>query len=79
MDRDLDVFGVYRNINSKLRKRFLKKPNYPEAIEQFGSLANTLQNQECPQYAGFCYLAKARCENNVNTVAEGESLLKAAR
>jgi len=80
MDRDFDVFGTYRGIMTKLKKRFLKKPNFTEASEQFGSLASTLKNQECPQYAGFCCIAKARCENTVgNSVAEGESLCQAAR
>lgn len=80
MDRDLDVFGIYRGITSRIKKRFLKKPNFTEASEQFGSLANALKNQECPQYAGFCFVAKARCENTVgNAIAEGESLLQAAR
>lgn len=80
MDRDFDVFGTYRSITTKLKKRFLKKPNFAEASEQFAQLANTLKGQECPQYAGFCCIAKARCENAVgNSVAEGESLLQAAR
>lgn len=80
MDRDLDVFSNYRTITNKIKKRFLKKPNYAEASEQFGTLTRVLKQQECPQYAGFCCLAKARCENTVgNTIAEAQSLSEAAR
>lgn len=47
MDRELDVFGNYRNISNKLKKRFLKKPNFQEASEQYGTLSKVLQQQEC--------------------------------
>ena len=80
MDRELDVFTNYRTITNKVKKRFLKKPNYSEASDQFGTLTRVLRQQECPQYAGFCCLAKARCENTLsNSIAEVEALLEAAR
>jgi len=80
MDREFDVLGQYRAITSKLKRRFLKKPNVSEASEQFGSLAKELKRQDCPQYAGFCTLAKARCENTLsNATGEVEALTEAAR
>ena len=80
MDRELDVFSNYRSITNKVKRRFLKKPNFSEASEQFATLTRVLKHQECPQYAGFCCLAKARCENTLgNSVAEAEALLEAAR
>lgn len=80
MDRDFDVLGQYRAIASKLKRRFLKKPNVSEASDQFGSLAKELKRQDCPQYAGFCSLAKARCENTLsNATGEVEALTEAAR
>ncbi|XP_066921061.1 40-kDa huntingtin-associated protein-like [Clytia hemisphaerica] len=80
MDRELDVFSNYRSITNKIKKRFLKKPNFNEASEQFATLTRVLKHQECAQYAGFCCLAKARCENTLgNCVAEAEALLEAAR
>jgi len=80
MDRDFDVLGQYRAITSKLKRRFLKKPNVSEASDQFGSLAKELKRQDCPQYAGFCSLAKARCENTLsNATGEVEALTEAAR
>ena len=80
MDREFDVLGQYRAIASKLKRRFLKKPNVSEASGQFGSLAKELKRQDCPQYAGFCSLAKARCENTLcNATGEVEALTEAAR
>lgn len=80
MDREFDVLGQYRTISSKLKRRFLKKPNVSEASGQFGSLAKELKRQDCPQYAGFCSLAKARCENTLsNAAGEIEALTEAAR
>ncbi|KAJ7390019.1 hypothetical protein OS493_027543 [Desmophyllum pertusum] len=80
MDREFDVLGQYRAITSKLKRRFLKKPNVSEASAQFGSLAKELKRQDCPQYAGFCSLAKARCENTLsNATGEVEALIEAAR
>jgi tetratricopeptide (TPR) repeat protein len=63
-----------------LKKRFLKKPNIAEGSEQFGVLAKQLKTQECPQYAGFCNLAQARCEHTLgNWCAEAQALTEAAR
>lgn len=80
MDREFDVIGQYRAITAKLKRRFLKKPNVSEASGQFGALAKELKRQDCPQYAGFCSLAKARCENTLsNGTGEVEALTEAAR
>ncbi len=80
MDRDLDVLQNYRAIGNKLKKRLLKKPNYSEATEQFSTLSRVLRHQDCPQYAGFCCIAKAHCENALNNpVGEASALVEAAR
>ncbi|EDO43613.1 predicted protein [Nematostella vectensis] len=80
MDRNFDVLGQYRAVSAKLKKRFLKKPNVSEASGQFGSLSKELRREECHQYAGFCCLAKARCENTLtNSAGEVEALTEAAR
>ncbi|KAJ8319451.1 hypothetical protein KUTeg_004542, partial [Tegillarca granosa] len=44
------------------------------------SLAKSLQQQECHQYAGFCCLAQARCEHTLaNAAGEAHALTEAAR
>ncbi|XP_043535256.1 40-kDa huntingtin-associated protein [Chiloscyllium plagiosum] len=61
-------------------KRFLRKPNVAEASEQFGQLAKELRQEECLQYAGFCKLAVARCEQTLfNAAGEALALTDAAR
>ncbi|XP_070580750.1 40-kDa huntingtin-associated protein-like isoform X2 [Ptychodera flava] len=80
MERDVDFLGKYRAVSSKLKKRFLRKPNVAEASEQFGTLARTLENQECAQYAGLCCLAQARCEQTLaNYPGEAHAITEAAR
>ncbi|XP_045212398.1 40-kDa huntingtin-associated protein-like isoform X1 [Mercenaria mercenaria] len=80
MERDADILGKYRTVSNKLKKRFLKRPNVAEGCEQYGALAKTLKQQECPQYAAFCHLAQARCEHTlVNPAGETQALVDAAR
>ncbi len=80
MDREFDVLQNYRAIGNKLKKRLLKKPNYSEASDQYSTLTKVLQHQDCPQYAGFCCIAKAHCESALNNpVGETSALVQAAR
>uniref|UniRef100_A0A3Q3BHE2 Coagulation factor VIII associated n=1 Tax=Kryptolebias marmoratus TaxID=37003 RepID=A0A3Q3BHE2_KRYMA len=57
-----------------------RKPNVAEASEQFGQLAKELKQQDCLQYAAFCNLAMARCEQTLfNAPGEALALTDAAR
>lgn len=80
MEKDADLFAKYRAVTNKLKKRFLKRPNVSEGSEQYGSLAKSLEQQDCQQYAGFCCLAQARCEHTLaNNAGEAQALTHAAR
>ncbi|KAL3876320.1 hypothetical protein ACJMK2_034182 [Sinanodonta woodiana] len=80
MERDTDVLANYRAITNKLKKRFLKRPNVAEGSEQYGALAKSLRQQDCPQFAAFCCLAQARCEHTLaNPPGEAQALVEAAR
>ncbi|XP_061536166.1 40-kDa huntingtin-associated protein isoform X2 [Phycodurus eques] len=75
-----DFLARYRAVSNKLKKRFLRKPNVAEASEQFGHLAKELRQQDCLQYAAFCNLAMARCEQTLfNAPGEALALTDAAR
>ncbi|KAJ8283796.1 hypothetical protein COCON_G00026460 [Conger conger] len=75
-----DFLMRYRAVSNKLKKRFLRKPNVAEASEQFGQLAKELKQQDCLQYAAFCNLAMARCEQTLfNAPGEALALTEAAR
>uniref|UniRef100_UPI00398F75DB 40-kDa huntingtin-associated protein n=1 Tax=Pristiophorus japonicus TaxID=55135 RepID=UPI00398F75DB len=75
-----DFLLRYRAVSHKLKRRFLRKPNVAEASEQFGQLAKELKQEECLQYAGFCNLAMARCEQTLfNAPGEALALTDAAR
>ncbi|XP_075430092.1 40-kDa huntingtin-associated protein-like isoform X2 [Ascaphus truei] len=80
MATDGDFLLRYKAVSNKLKKRFLRKPNVAEASEQFGQLAKELKQQDCLQYAGFCNLAMARCEQTLfNAPGEAMALTEAAR
>ncbi|XP_071530520.1 40-kDa huntingtin-associated protein-like [Panulirus ornatus] len=75
-----DFLIQYRNISSKLKKRFLRKPNVAEASEEFGQLARELSDGEAWAQAGLCCVAVARCEQTlVNPTTEVSAITQAAR
>lgn len=75
-----DFLTRYRLVSSKLRKRFLRKPNVSEASEQFAALARELRAQESLPYAAWCQLAVARCAQSLGHPAgEAAALAEAAR
>ncbi|XP_011504574.1 PREDICTED: factor VIII intron 22 protein-like [Ceratosolen solmsi marchali] len=78
---DSDNFLLkYRVISGKLKKRLLRKPNVSEASDQFESLAINCEQKELHQYAGWCWLAAARCQESVgNCIYEINFLTKAGR
>ena len=80
MEGESDFFATYKSVSNKLKKKFLKKTNIVEVSEEFGQLAKNLQQKGCYQYAGFCSLAMARCEQNMgNENDETQATISAAR
>eukprot|EP00730_Choanoeca_flexa_P015126 TRINITY_DN6868_c0_g1_i7.p1 TRINITY_DN6868_c0_g1~~TRINITY_DN6868_c0_g1_i7.p1 ORF type:complete len:323 (+),score=81.66 TRINITY_DN6868_c0_g1_i7:90-1058(+) len=77
---DQDYMASYRSIQSKLRKRFLRKPNYPEAANQLHQLQQLLRGEHAPDYAAFCALAASRCEQAMNNpLMQAGTLVKTAQ
>lgn len=58
-------FGQYREINSKLNKRFnlLRKPNLREGSESFRRLSSELS--PFADYSGYCLYSAAKCDHQV--------------
>lgn len=80
MESESDFFSTYKAVSNKFKKKFLKKTNIVEVSEEFGRLAKSLQQKGCYQYAGFCSLAMARCEQNMgNESDETQAVITAAR
>lgn len=70
----------YRGISSKLKKRFLRKPNVAEASDEFGQLARELSDGEAWAQAGLCCVAVAKCEQTLlNASTEVSAVTQAAR
>ncbi|XP_075226539.1 huntingtin-associated protein 40 kDa isoform X2 [Lycorma delicatula] len=57
-----DFLVRYKNISSKLKKRFLRKPNVSEPSDQFGALGIECERAGVVEYAGLCQMGVGRCE-----------------
>ncbi|XP_004923956.1 uncharacterized protein LOC101741560 [Bombyx mori] len=70
----------YMNINTKMKKRFMRKPNVSEATNEFIALAIQCEHSEQPTFAGHSYVGAAKCEASVgNFLGEAEHYISAAR
>lgn len=54
MDANYDYNAVFKSISLKLKKRFLRKPNVLDAIEEYTSLSKQLENEECFGLSAYC-------------------------
>lgn len=76
----LDILEVYKQISTKLKKRFLRKPNVTDACESFTTLGRHCETVEMPVYAGMCWIAAARCEGSLGNIpGETSCLIRSAR
>uniref|UniRef100_A0A2A4J1A6 Uncharacterized protein n=1 Tax=Heliothis virescens TaxID=7102 RepID=A0A2A4J1A6_HELVI len=70
----------YMNINTKMKKRFMRKPNISEATNEFIALAIQCEHSDQPAFAGHAYVGAAKCEASVgHFLGEAEHYLSAAR
>ncbi|XP_018326483.1 factor VIII intron 22 protein isoform X2 [Agrilus planipennis] len=75
-----DILEQYKSISSRLKRRFLRKPNVADASNSFSSLAQQCEHLELQPYAGLCWIAAARCEGSLGNVpGELSHLVRSAR
>jgi len=80
MDVNTDYGANFKAISIKLKKRFLRKPNVTEAIDEYTALSKQLESEECFGLAGYCMQQVAKSYHSVgNTVSESASLHTAAK
>lgn len=81
MDVNYDYNSTFKSISLKLRKRFLRKPNLSEAIDEYTSLSRLLDSEDHPSsLAAYCLQQVARCHRSVgNTTLESSALQAAAK
>lgn len=80
MDVNYDYSAAFKGISVKLKKRFLRKPNVSDAIEEYTALSKQLESEECYSLAGYCLQQVAKCYHSVgNTVSESAALQNAAK
>ncbi|XP_041982072.1 uncharacterized protein LOC121735342 isoform X2 [Aricia agestis] len=79
-DLNESFIAKYESVNTKLKKRFLRKPNVSEATNEFVALAIECEHSEQPAFAGQIYIGAAKCEASAgNELSEAEHYLSAAR
>jgi hypothetical protein len=80
MDVNSDYNATFKSISTKLKKRFLRKPNVSEAIEEYTLLSKQLENEECFGLSAYCMQQVAKCYHSVgNIVSESAALQASAR
>lgn len=80
MDINTDYNAAFKSISVKLKKRFLRKPNVSDAIEEYTALSRQLENEECYGLSAYCMQQVAKCFHSVgNTVSESAALQHAAK
>ncbi len=80
MDASYDYNSAFKAISTKLKKRFLRKPNVSEAIEEYTMLSKQLENEECYSLAAYCMQQVAKSYHSVgNSISESASLQTAAK
>ena len=78
MDPDCDVITTLNDLNNRVNKKGIRKPNVSETSEEFGSVSKTLLVNHAYRYAGLVNLQRARAERTIsNPVTESEYLLDA--
>jgi len=74
-----DFLPQFKAIGQSLKKRFFRKPNVSDAVEQYETLCMELQREGQKEFAGICALEAAKCQESLqNHIAQANLLLKAA-
>ncbi|XP_065839437.1 40-kDa huntingtin-associated protein-like isoform X2 [Oscarella lobularis] len=75
-----DYLSSFRDIHSKLKKRFFRKTNATQAAKELASLGRRLSDQGAPAYSAFFHQAAAKTESSAgNHFQEIDSTLESAR
>jgi factor VIII intron 22 protein len=80
MDPNFDYNSAFKAIATKLKRRFLRKPNINEAIDEYQSLSKKLESEECHSLSGRCLEQVAKAYHTIgNFPSESTSLQLAAK
>jgi tetratricopeptide (TPR) repeat protein len=79
MDPTYDYNGAFKATVNKLKKRFLRKPNISEAIDEYTFLSNKLENEQAYTLSAQCQQQVAKLHQSTgNYVLQSGSLQSAA-
>eukprot|EP00127_Corallochytrium_limacisporum_P002259 Clim_evm47s109 gene=Clim_evmTU47s109 len=69
----------YRTISNRLKKKFMRKPNYQEAAQGFEALYKAATEHGGYQHAALCAMGVVRCEQALGGSSAGKWVLQAGR
>lgn len=80
MDVNYDYNLTFKTISEKLKKKFLRKPNVSDAIDEYTTLSRQLDLEESFSLSAACWQQVAKCYHSVgNSVSESAALQNAAK
>lgn len=80
MDVHYDYNLAFKSISEKLKKKFLRKPNVSDAIDEYTALSKQLDSEESFSLSAACWQQVAKCYHSVgNVVSESAALQNAAK
>ncbi|CAF0735275.1 unnamed protein product [Brachionus calyciflorus] len=80
MDVNIDYNLAFKSISDKLKKRFLRKPNVSDAIDEYTTLSKQLEADECFSLSASCLQQVAKSYHSVgNAISESAALQSAAK
>lgn len=80
MDVNYDYNLTFKSISEKLKKKFLRKPNVSDAIDEYTALSRQLDLEESFSLSAACWQQVAKCYHSVgNLISESAALQNAAK
>jgi tetratricopeptide (TPR) repeat protein len=80
MDNVYDYNAAFKATSLKLKKRFLRKPNVSDAIEEYNALSRQLENEECYGLSAYCQQQVGKIYKSIgNSISESGALQAAAK
>ncbi|CAG7718138.1 unnamed protein product [Allacma fusca] len=75
-----DFLPQFKAIGQSLKRRFFRKPNVSDAVDQYEALYQELQREEQKEFAAICCLEAAKCQETLqNPIPQANLLVKAAK
>lgn len=74
------LMASYKSVQGKTKKRFMRKPNMADSVDQYMALSKWLEKEGAHRYGAFVALAAARCDQAMsNPTGQADKIVKAGQ